>query len=247
MAESGTDLTSALRTVANMRIVFAHQSVGGNILDGVQQLAEQSRVPLEVMEGRSVSGTQHGIVHYKVGRNEAPDLKLSDFKQTTDGPGAEGVDVALLKLCYVDFQPQTDANALADEYIATLESLQARNPGTRYIAVTSPLTIVQRGPKAWIKQLLGRTPGGYELNAKRQAFNEKLRQHFPDERLFDLARFEAAPDGKARTVEFEGRPIEALDARLTYDGTHLNEQGQVIVARELVRFLANANGPSRQQ
>ena len=39
--------------VAQMRIVFGHQSVGGNILDGIRQAADAQHIPLVLTESRA--------------------------------------------------------------------------------------------------------------------------------------------------------------------------------------------------
>lgn len=92
-------------------------------------------------------------------------------------------------------------------------------------------------PKAWVKQLLGKQPAGYESNARRHAFNESLRAHYgANDDLFDIAALES---GHGRTgVNYNGQRIEALDPALTEDGGHLNDQGQRVIGGALARHLA---------
>jgi len=150
-------------------VVFGHQSVGYNILDGVKRLAERDGVKIDIHEQRTAP--VQGISHFTIGKNGDPMSKIQDFAAAIDAGAAQGADIALMKLCYVDINATTDARQVADDYIANLESLAQRHPDTNFMAVTVPLIAVQTGPKAWIKRLIGKQPKGYLDNAKRAEFN----------------------------------------------------------------------------
>jgi hypothetical protein len=213
--------------VAKRRVLFAHQSVGQDILDGVAALAARQGIDLNIVQGRSVPPDTAGIYHFSVGENGDPVGKLRDFRDLVDRQGVEGIDMVMVKLCYVDFTAETDASGLAGQYVSTLRELQARHPGARFIAVTAPLTTVQGGPKAWVKRLLGKQPYGVAENARREEFNQVVRSSFPRESLFDLARLEL------------GEGVNpSLDPRLTYDGGHLNEFGQALVGAAFIKAMA---------
>lgn len=223
------------QALAQKRVLFGHQSVGQNILDGVQSLAERAGVNPPIMSSRNAT-TSGGIVHFFVGQNEDPSSKLKDFASTLESGAVQGADIALVKLCYIDFNGGTDARKLAEQYSGTLDHLSQQFPNTAFVAVTAPLTVAQTGPKAWVKRLLGRTPSGYADNARRQEFNEILRARYDQQgRLFDLARIETEGAG---SHEYQGRPIEVLNPALTYDDGHLNTQGQQIMASRLIKYLA---------
>jgi hypothetical protein len=228
---------SDLQRVAGLRILFAHQSVGGNILDGVHTLAADKAVALQVTEAADLAPSTPGMFHFQIGTNGNPEGKISDF-QAVFHDKSPNLDIAMLKLCYIDFNAKTDSAAIAKRYIHTIESLQARYPQTKFVAVTTPLTTVQTGPKAWIKKILGKTPAGVADNAARYAFNEGLRAHFPTDRLFDVAKIEANADGAADEFEYLGQRIEVLSPSITSDGGHLNAKGQRIVASELLMYLS---------
>lgn len=222
------------QALAQKRVVFGHQSVGKNVLSGVEQLARRDGVNYSIQEQRGPA-TQPGISHFKIGQNEDPLSKIDDFRAALDSGAAQGADVALMKLCYIDFNSGTDARQIAERYTASLDALSQKYPATRFVAVTAPLTTVQTGPKAWIKRLMGKLPSEYRENAKRAEFNQILRAHYAAQgQLFDLARIEAAQ----QHLSVDGREVEALDPALTYDGGHLNERGQTAVAAEMLRFIA---------
>src|SRR3954470_5868978 len=178
--------TSAeLQRVAALRIVFAHQSVGNNILDGVRAIAGHENVPLRIEQARSESSAAPGIVHFMVGENGKPESKIDDFRKTLGAKPFGHVDVALMKFCFVDFDTDTDPKKLATDFENLIDSLQQEQPATRFLAATVPLETLQTGFKAWLKRALGREPGGYESNARRYAFNEEIRKHYAPEKLFD--------------------------------------------------------------
>lgn len=222
--------------VAKRRVFFGHQSVGGNVLDG---LAEVTGGAVRVVSSREADAFDTpGLVHTLIGQNEAPLTKAADFERAMDGIG-ERADIAFFKLCYVDFDATTDVQAVFDAYKGTLDKLAAKYPKVTFVAVTAPLTTVQTGPKAWLKRTFGSGAWGEAENVKRQAFNEKLREAFRGKPLFDLARLEAQrPDGTTQSFTRDGATVPALTPEYTDDGGHLNAVGRKVVAEALVKFLA---------
>jgi lysophospholipase L1-like esterase len=108
--------------------------------------------------------------------------------------------------------------------------------------MTSPLTTVQTGPKAWLKKILGKDPGGYAANARRQVFNEALRARYQADRLlFDVAALESG-NGQSH-VESGNARVEVLNPLLTYDDGHLNAEGQQLIGGALVTHLATVRRP----
>lgn len=225
---------SEWQALSQMRVVFAHQSVGQNILDGIQALAKQGGIAVPIEKSRGPI-THAGITHFFVGENGDPVSKLKDFSMAMSSGAAHGADIALVKFCYLDFTSHSDALGAGQQYIATLDRLSQQFPKVTFVAVTAPLTVAQSGPKAWIKRLLGRTPSGYADNARRLEFNNLLRARYEKGgRLFDLARIEATG---AERIEHEGKPIEVLNPAYTYDDGHLNAQAEQMVAAQLIEFL----------
>lgn len=225
--------------VSQKRVMFAHQSVGANILSGIRQIAARDRVQLTIQEwgGGDLSP---GINHFKVGRNGDPQSKLAAFRSALDSTGDTPPDVALLKLCYVDFNENTNATQLALDYVATLDDLAARYPRTAFVAVTAPLASLQSGPKAWIKKALGIPPGQYIENKKRGEFNAILRNRFGStNRLFDLAEIESGGQSHSLAGSIDDSVVQSLDPSLTYDGGHLNERGEQLTAAAFLGFLSN--------
>lgn len=236
-AASAQRATQEWQVLEKKRIVFGHQSVGYNILDGIKRLAERDGVKIDIHEQRTATAVK-GISHFTIGNNGDPRSKIRDFAAAIDADATQGADIALMKLCYADFNAATDARQLADDYIAGLESLAQRHPDTNFVAVTVPLTAVQTGPKAWIKRLLGEQPRGASDNLRRAEFNTRLRERYLSAgRLFDIARVEAEPAGRVCKVPVDGQEAEALCPELTNDGGHLNERGQELAAAAFLDFI----------
>lgn len=227
---------SEVAAVEKLHIFFGHQSVGENIIDGLKEVTGGG---LRVVSSREPSAFDSpGLVETMVGENEAPLSKLSDFKAAMEAVG-ERPDVAFMKLCYIDFDESTDADALFEAYQRTMTELSAKYPRVTFVAVTAPLTTVESGLKARLKKLLGRALWGEAQNERRQRFNERVREAFRGKPLFDVARLEAQrSDGTTQGFERDGKTVPALAPEYTDDGGHLNVAGRTAVAGALVKMLA---------
>jgi hypothetical protein len=217
---------SSFPAAAEPRIYFGHQSVGANILQGVNELDVSLSIKDEFLA-----------------ENGDPLRKLQNFKAAV-GEGSR-FDIALVKFCYVDVNAETDAQALFERYRATIAELRAKNPRTVFVHATLPLTTVQTGPKALVKRLLGRAPYGTIENVRREEYNRLLRRTYAGrEPIFDLARLESiAPDGTAVSVTWDGATAPAMSSAYTDDGGHLNARGRALAAQEFVKVLAAASRP----
>ncbi len=233
-------LHTALQRVSKMRILFGHQSVGGNLIEGIRQLAGRDRVPVNIAETTTLGAVPPGTLgHLRIGKNGDPEGKFKAFAQAVN-LSPQGASVSLMKLCYVDFNPVTDAKALFAQYQTTIRGIQSQNPGLTVVHVTAPLTVVQAGPKAWIKRLLGEAPWGMRENQRREEYNTLMRHAYKErEPIFDLALIEStAPDGLQRATEWDGMKVAQLFPGYTDDGSHLNATGQIVAATQLIQFLA---------
>jgi len=237
-AADDANLRADLERIAQQRIFFGHQSVGVNLLEGIKQLSTVAGVPVRIVEVKTASDVKQAMIGQTfIAENGKPLQKLKSFEEDM-GSKQAGLDIALMKFCFVDFTAETDAKALFASYRATIEGLRARNPGTTFVHVTAPLTSEQGGPKEFLKRILGR--GGSAVNVRREEYNSLLRKTYQGrEPIFDLARVEStAPDGTAVTVKSNGIVAPAMAPVYTDDGGHLNSVGKLRAARELVSVLA---------
>jgi len=239
-AEVDPLLHADLVRIAQRRIFFGHQSVGVNLLDGINKLATMAGVPIHVVEVPTASEVPSATFgHTFIARNGYPLQKLKSFElalgQQTNGP-----DIALMKFCFLDITADTNVKELFARYRATIDELRRKNPGTTFVHVTAPLTDVQSGFKETLKKLIGRAPYGIIENIRREEYNSLLRQAYQDrEPFFDLARIESTlPDGSAVTLEWKGSIAPMLAPMYTDDGAHLNDTGGLRASRELISILA---------
>lgn len=231
---------SAWAALAATRIYFGHQSVGGNVMDGVRAIADaRPELGLRVLEA-APADSGGAIVHGLVGRNGDPALKTDDFARNVAAGAAGPVRVALHKYCYADIIDTTDVEPVLRHYRETMARLEAEHPDVAFVHVTAPLVRVQSGPRATLKKLLGQAPGRYASNFKREEFNEALRREYgASGRLFDLAAVESTrPDGSRETITLGGRTAYALFPGYTDDGSHLNAEGRRRAAEALLALLA---------
>lgn len=229
-------------TLLNKKIFFGHQSVGKNIIDGIEDLKKDYPwLEFNIVDTKE-SGDINGPVfaHQKVGKNREPDTKMEEFKNIlhTDLLGGSA-DIAALKFCYVDIQKDTNVLKVFNKYKETVEELKANNPDTLIIHFTVPLKTVQSGWKGWVKEITGRTLQGAEENILRNQYNKMLVSEFSNEDLvFDIARLESTlPDGSRREFKDNYETYYSLAEEYTYDGGHLNEMGRKYIAEQFLLFL----------
>ncbi len=214
-------VTAALQTLANKAIFFGHQSVGFNMMEGLQALiAGTPGATLRVVETAELGSLRKGVfAHAANGNNGDPAGKIASFQAAIQHGIGDKVDLAFFKFCYVDFSGSTDVAALFADYRAKMAALKAAYPNLRLVHVTVPLTT---GPAA--------------DNAVRERFSDMVRQAYGGvEPLFDLAKVESTrSNGATETVG----GVRALVGSYSSDGGHLNAAGQDVVARALVVYLA---------
>ena len=68
-------LRSDLNTLQGLRVYFAHQSVGRNILDGLASLAREAGIPLRI-DPPDQHADAPGIAQGIAGRNGHPESKI---------------------------------------------------------------------------------------------------------------------------------------------------------------------------
>jgi hypothetical protein len=231
-ADDDGELRKELQALATRTVLFGHQSVGTNLLDGVVRLAAGAGVKLRIEDVSKTFVVRPG--------NGNPGLKLESFGRVLAANPPGSVDAALVKFCFVDFSADTDALALFARYQEAVARFRSVQPRATMVHVTTPLTTVPGGPKVWVQRMLGKVPYGVRENARRQEFNALIRAAYQGkEPIFDLALVESTrPDGSRETVEWQGRTIPLLAGVYTDDGGHLNEAGQAVAARALVSVLA---------
>ena len=228
--------------LARKNIFFGHQSVGMNLVDGIREI-QQARpaITLAVRDTRDPGAFHEGVFgHAKVGKNQQPLLKFTDFRQVLNGGVGDQLDVGLIKLCYVDIVDGTDITPVYEQFATLLRQDASAHPNVKRVTMTVPLTAVPAGIVDSIKRRLGRGATDFKDNLVRHRLNEMLVRDFGRSgRLFDIAAWESTyPDGRTHTVSRDGISVPALVPEYTDDGGHLNELGRRWVSQKLLLFLA---------
>jgi hypothetical protein len=238
-----------------MRTFFAHQSVGADILAGIEQLAHGGSRVARVLElGQAGGGIEpdltHSllIIHERIGANREPLTKIAGFRAVLDAKPRPEIDVAVLKFCYVDIATQADAETLWRHYETAIEQLSTAHPSVRLVHCTVPLRTLPEGPYAWLRRALGHRHAAIAGNRARDWFNQRLRERFGGgHRLFDLAALESRrPDGRPCELIDAGTRVPSLAREWTYDGGHLNERGRTMAAAAFLEFLQTLQDSSKR-
>lgn len=229
-----------LERVADARVFFAHQSVGSNILDAVPGLYRaEGLAEIPIVESSSVATTR-GIQHMRVGKNGDPLGKIAEFDRVLRSGVAAARDVAILKLCYVDFDESTDVDKVFAAYRDTLAQLATDYPRTTFIAATVPVT-TDRGAGGRIKAALGKGDNLVpERNVVRERFNALMRGEYTRPgTLFDVAAIESTtPDGERVAGYLDGQLYYAMAGEYAKDTGHLNAVGGKAAASGFLSTIA---------
>lgn len=232
-----------MKRLSQRTIFFGHQSVGKNIIDGLASLGRD--FPHAVLNIRHFTGhiDDGAVLHAPIGRNMDPESKIQGFVQYMQKGIGGKVDIAFFKFCYVDITSQTDVDKLFHQYQEAMDGLANAYPDTLFLHTTVPVTIVQTGPRVWVKRIIGRPLGGYADNIQRNRYNTLLRQHFQAKApIFDLALVESIrPDGKVNSFNHKGNSFHALVPEYASDGRHLNETGARLAAAEMIAVLSKVS------
>jgi hypothetical protein len=235
---------SVWKTLEKKKTFFGHQSVGDDIIAGINDLLKENhQTRIRIVASKASTYFRSPVfAHYYVGKNTNPTSKINAFASYLKNGIGETVDIAFFKFCYVDINGQTNIDRLFTEYKNTLKYLKNDYPKTTYVHVTVPLTVTKTSIKTWIKLLMKQTYiWEYDDNIQRNKFNHLLREEYKAyDPIFDLATIESTfPNGKTCSFTRNGTVYHSLVPAYTTDGGHLNELGRRVIAGQLLLFLAS--------
>jgi len=237
--------------LAGKRIFFGHQSVGNNIVDGLNEIiGEYEYIDLNIMESSEfVQGEQPCFAHGKVGENRKPLSKIEVFVDILNQNENADIDIALMKFCYIDIKHDSDVNSVFQTYSEAVAQLNDRHPAMRVVHVTTPLRSGYPGPRWKIDQslkfLIG-SPTLFDDNLQRHRYNELLRGEYEESGdFFDLALVESTtPQGQSCYTKRSKTKVPFLWMGYSADGGHLNELGKRKAAEQLLITLAKVANQS---
>lgn len=236
-----SNLENCFRQLTDKPIYFGHQSVGNNILQGLQDLASERGVPLFApREYRGETSLQSpGLYHAKIGRNTSPLSKIDDFVAQVEKGAGDRAHIACFKFCYIDIVANTDLNAVFDRYRLAMKRLRENFRKTSFAHITVPLTVIDTNIPARLRRILGRPDRSIADNLARNRFNDMMRNEYKSEPIFDLAELESSASGARRSIYNSGQgKIFYLTPEYSDDGRHLNPAGRRWIAAAFAGFLA---------
>jgi hypothetical protein len=218
--------------LSDKKIFFGHQSVGNNIIEGIKDLKDKSKTSsFIILETRDKSDFIRPLfAHSYIGKNTDPKSKIDDFVNILNSGLADSVDIAIMKLCYIDINRKTNIDELFEYYKTAISSIQLKHPRLKIIHSTVPVTTKPEGYRGVVKKFLK-----MDDNYARNRYNELLRNHYKGKEIFDIAFAESIYSGETTNNNWEGVP--GLISEYTSDGGHLNKKGRSIVAFELIKKL----------
>jgi hypothetical protein len=197
------------------KVVFFHASVGANILGGAAALG----FPFGKVDGaRDLSGVS--LAEHDYGEhNGKPLAKLDAFASFFAGGAARDAKLVGAKLCWTDFDHDTDLGKLESAYARTIATVRAAASGARVFHVAPPLMTAKSSRDnpmrleytAWLKSTFGAGAVVLDLPAIQSLG----------------ANGQPCTDGKTRAM---------CDAWASDDG-HLNDAGAARVAKAFLYAL----------
>ena len=151
---------SAWTKLSKKKIFFGHQSVGFNIIAGLQDIMkENSLIKLNIVETTNPPDFNTPLfAHARVGKNTNPQSKIDAFADFIRKGIGDKADIAFFKFCYVDIRAKTDVQKAFADYKNTMSRLKKTYPKTTFVHVTVPLTSTKSSIKHWVKRIIRGTP-----------------------------------------------------------------------------------------
>lgn len=226
--------------LASKKIYFGHQSVGYNIIDGVELiLKENPEIGINIKEGVNIKGFNKPVFrHARNGENGDPKSKIDAFYQIIDEGLGDNVDIAGFKFCYVDFNKNTDVIDVFKHYKMKMDKLSKKYPRIEIVHYTVPLRSIQQGPRAWVKKILNKSIG-IDDNVARQKFNDLLILEYNDKPIFDIAKYESTYLNEDRKFTIvDKKKVYSMIPEYTNDGGHLSDTGKYYIGSKFLVFLS---------
>jgi hypothetical protein len=228
--------------LSGTKIYFGHQSVGDNIIAGINELMKShDSIKLNVMKTDNPSDFNKPVfAHSYVGENDDPNSKIIAFSANIRKGIGSKTDIVFLKLCFWDIRSHSDIKKVFSQYKSSLSELKSQYPKVKFVHFTVPLMSRQNGMKDKIKRMLNLAVETDLDNVKRNELNEMLINEYRDkEPIFDIAAIESTSPGGTRTsFSQNGKKYYVLADDYSRDGGHLNELGKKVVAEQLLIFLS---------
>lgn len=207
------------------RTLFGHQSVGGNMVDGIPALYASYGVSPSItqIDASQINSTSGGFfADFYVGVNGDPIGKTADF-DTTVRQYSPKLDIALMKFCFIDIVQGVNVTQIFNAYRSVMDGLVNDFPTIKFVYTTGALD---------------------EYSVANAVVREQLNSLIRNEytatgRLFDLAEVESTDPGGDRVGGVDnGNQYYQVYGGYTSDGAHLNSTGEQVVDKALFTLLS---------
>jgi len=179
--------TSSWKKFSQRNIFFGHQSVGNNIITGIDNIMKENpQIKLNIVKTTDIKNFDAPVfAHDWIGANMDPQSKTEAFENILNNGVGEKTDIAFMKFCYVDVTSQTDSENVFKDYKETLSRLTKEFPNTTFVHIAVPLTSKPTGLQAFsnkvkniVKKMIGRPVFDYQDNINRNRLNDMLRAEY---------------------------------------------------------------------
>lgn len=210
-----------LTRLRSANVLWGHQSVGRDLIGGANALG----FPFTTVSAAADYGRVH-LGEALIAENRDPERKIRSFNELFVGRTiGSAVQVAAFKFCWIDFNSDTDLDALLTHYTQAVEQAQQRYPTVRFFHVTPPITSDE--PRE---------------NRIRVEFGRRLRERFAARAVvLDLSEIQSTRDDGSRCVR-DRAPV--LCDTYRSDEGHFNPDGARRAAKAFLFAIARSLPPA---
>ena len=225
-------------------IFIAHRSVGNNLIQGIRDYSQKIfKIEFKITNiDKETNFKKNGIFHSWVNGEGSPQAIAMDYINLVENKLKKKIDIA-----YIRFTPfysdnnDKNLNKVLNDYMEAQLLLETKYPETIFIHGTFPLTHTKITLKTRIKKILKYGDiWEYGQNIYINKYNALIRETYGDKKsFFDFAEIESTyPNGQRSYFIHDGKKYYHLVSGYTYDGTHLNENGKIVVAERFIFLLS---------
>lgn len=211
------------------RVVFGHQSVGYQAIQGVQMWADDlntSDPNVIDVESGTVPATGGFFGHLYAGTNGDARTKTAELLSLLQNGLAAKVDIVVLKFCYADLRSNSGytPQQMFNTYKTWVDTVESSFPNLKVIYATEAI-------------VMGANSDGGANNVLRQTYNNLVRaQYASSGRLWDVAKIEST-DPSGNRVLHNG--VESLySGYASPDQRHIYGLGRTTVSAPLLQLIA---------
>jgi hypothetical protein len=234
------EIYKKVKAISQKNIYFGHKSVGENIIAGLKKInsdmAQNELIIKELSDTFRLDGNY--FVHSNIGQNGDPKGKFEEFESIINNMANKKLDIAMMKLCFVDITKNTNIDDVFNSYVSMIDILQNKYPHIKFIHFTVPLKSKPSFLNSIKEKIKGLNNYDQQDNLARNRYNGYIFSKYSKDDIFDLAGAESTyPDGQRESTFVNGKLCFILIKDYTDDGGHLNDLGKQIISEKLIQKI----------